>query len=661
MVQRRGRGYRYGRWHGGPDPLAPPYDLGDAVDEIGDSVLGGSGVREALRELMRRGMQGRRGLDELRRSVRDRLRQARNAGRMDGTLQEVRELLDTAVTAERRELFPDPDDGARLAEAELDALPEDTAGAVRALKDYSWRSDEARQAYDRIQDLLRREVLDSSFANMKNALENATPQDLQAVKDMVADLSNLLDAHNRGEDTDEQFRDFMDKHGQFFPENPESVEELIDQLARRAAAQERMMAGMSPEQRAELADLMAQTMQDMGLASEMAHLQDALRQARPDLPWGQRGQVPDGSQPLGMGDATTAVAELADLEALSNQLSQGYAGASLADVDEELLERALGRPAVDDLGALRQMERELERQGYLNRSDGKLELSPKAVRRLGATALRRVFAKLTATGRGEHDVADAGAAGELTGSSRDWRFGDEQPLDVVRTVKNAVLRTAAEPRAEGERKVKIAVDDFEVVETERRTGAAVALLVDLSYSMALRGTWGAAKSTAMALHSLVTTRFPQDAIQIIGFSSTAQVLRPETLAELSVDTLQGTNLQHGLMLARRFLSHHRDAEPVVLIVTDGEPTAHLEDDGTPFFCWPPMPETIARTVAEVERVARSGATVNVFALDPDPSLMHFVHDLTARAGGRVFEPDPDRLGEYVVADYLRARRGRRGR
>ena len=661
MVRRPGKGYRYGRWRGGPDPLAPPYDLGSAVDEIGDSVLGGSGVREALRELLRRGMDGRRGLDELRRSVRERLRQARNAGRMDGTLQEVRELLDRAVEAERRELFPDPDDMARLKEAELDALPEDTAGAVRALKEYDWRSAEARQAYEQIQDLLRREVLDSSFASMKQALENATEGDMQAVKDMVADLSQLIDAHNRGEDTDEQFRDFMDRHGQFFPEDPQSVEELIDQLARRAAAQERMMAGLSPEQRAELADLMAQTMQDMGLASEMAHLQDALRQARPDLPWGQRGQVPDGEQSLGMGDATSAVAELADLEALSNQLSQGYAGASLADVDEELLERALGRPAVDDLGALRQLERELERQGYLNRSDGKLELSPKAVRRLGATALRRVFAQLDATGRGEHDVADAGSAGELTGSSREWRFGDEQPLDVVRTVRNAVLRTAHEPRADDDRAVHIAVEDFEVVETERRTGAAVALLVDLSYSMALRGTWGAAKSTAMALHSLVTTRFPQDAIQIIGFSSTAQVLRPETLAELSVDTLQGTNLQHGLMLARRFLARHRDAEPVVLVVTDGEPTAHLEDDGTPFFCWPPMPETIARTVAEVERVARSGAVMNVFALDPEPGLVHFVHDITQRAGGRVFTPDSERLGEYVVADYLRTRRGRRAR
>src|SRR3954469_24770569 len=227
-----GRGYRYGRWHGGPDPLAAPYELGNAVDEIGDSVLAGSGVRGALREVprrggggglrepRRRGAEGRRGLDELRRSVRERLRRARTAGRMDGTLQEVRELLDRALDAERRELFPDPDDAARLAEAELDALPDDTAGAVRALKEYPWRSDEARQAYEQIQDLLRREVLDSSFASMKQALENATEQDMQAVKDMVADLSQLIDAHNRGEDTDERFADFMDKHGQFFPDNP---------------------------------------------------------------------------------------------------------------------------------------------------------------------------------------------------------------------------------------------------------------------------------------------------------------------------------------------------------------------------------------------------------------------------------------------------------
>ncbi|PZA18923.1 hypothetical protein DMO24_23490, partial [Modestobacter versicolor] len=323
-------------------------------------------------------------------SVRDRLREARQAGRMDGTLEQVRELLDQAVEAERSALFPDPDDAARLAEAELDSLPQDTAGAVRALKDHQWRSPEAAQAYQQIQDLLRQEVLDSSFQGMKQALQQMQDGDgaaMQAVKDMVADLSALVDAHNRGEDTDQQFAEFMAKHGQFFPDDPQSVEELIDSLARRAAAQERMLAGLSAEQRAELQDLMGQAMGDLGLQSEMAHLSDALRQARPDLPWGQRGPVPDGEQGLGMGDATTAVAELADLESLSQQLSQGYAGASLADVDEELLEQALGRSAVDDLAALRRLERELERQGYLQRSDGALQLSPKAVRRLGATAL----------------------------------------------------------------------------------------------------------------------------------------------------------------------------------------------------------------------------------------------------------------------------------
>src|SRR3954449_6069065 len=456
MATRRPRGYRYGKWRGGPDPLAPPYDVAAAADEIGDQVLGGSGVREAMRDLLRRGIDGRRGLDQLRRSVRDRLRQARQAGRMDGTLEQVRELLDQAVEAERRALLPEPEEAGPPGEDELDALPQDTAGAVRALKDHQWRSPEAAQAYQQIQDLLRQEVLDSSFQGMKQALQSMQDGDgaaMQAVKDMVADLSALVDAHNRGEDTDQQFAEFMAKHGQFFPDNPESVEELIDSLARRAAAQERMLAGMSADQRAELQDLMAQAMGDLGLQSEMAHLSDALRQARPDLPWGQRGSVPDGEQGLGMGDATTAVAELADLEALSSQLSQGYAGASIADIDEELLERALGRPAVDDLAALRQLERELERQGFLNRSDGKLELSPKAVRRLGATALRRVFAKLDATGRGDHDMADAGAAGELTGGSREWRFGDDQPLDVVRTVRNAVLRTAHEPRSASNRAV----------------------------------------------------------------------------------------------------------------------------------------------------------------------------------------------------------------
>lgn len=471
---------------------------------------------------------------------------------------------------------------------------------------------------------------------------------------MLADLNRMLADHARGQHTPEQFAEFIRRHGALFPDQPADLDELLDSLARRAAAQQRLMDSLSPEQRQELADLMAAALADSELARELTRLREQLRTARPELRWGGRDDL-TGSRPLGLGDATTALAELADLADLAAALGQDYPGASLADVDPELVERLLGRRAVDDLDALRRIERELARQGYLRRVGGRAELTPKGIRRIGSTALRRVFAALDARGTGEHDVPDAGAAGESTGSSRPWRFGDEQPLDVVRTVRNAVIRGGGH----GGGRVRLTVEDFEVVETERRTSAAVALLVDLSYSMALRGTWGAAKSTALALHSLVTTRYPQDSIQLVGFSNYARVLSPGELAELSWDTVQGTNLQHALMLAQRHLGRHPTSEPVIMVVTDGEPTAHLGRDGHPEFAWPPLPETVALTLTEVERCTRRGATINVFMLDTEPALVRFVEEVARRNGGRVFHPESDRLGEYVVRDYLRARRGRR--
>jgi len=647
--------YRYGPWSGGRDPLEPPYDVAEALDALGEQVLEGASPAEALRQLMRRGADRLRGLDELRRDVERAQRSARRRGQLDGTLNEVERLLEQALEQERAALFPDPDDAARLREAELDALPREASRAVRELGEYDWRSPQARETYAAIQDLLRREVLDSQFRGMKDALRNASPEGMQQVKDMLADLNAMLAADARGEHTEQQFAEFMSRHGQFFPDNPRDLEQLLDALARRAAAQQRLMQSLSAAQRRELDELLAGALQDAGLASEMAQLQDNLRAARPDLDWSGRQRM-SGKGELGLGDATTALEELADLDELAGTLGQDYPGASLDDIDPEQVERALGRRAVDDLEALKRIERDLERQGYLTRTGGRLELTPRAVRRLGATALRRVFADLDARGRGGHDLRDAGAAGDLTGASRGWEYGDEQPLDVVRTVGNAVRRGG--PSTSG---VRLAVEDFEVVETERRTRAAVALLVDLSYSMALRGTWGAAKSTALALHSLVTTRYPQDAIQVIGFSDYARVLSPTELAGLSWDMVQGTNLQHGLSLAGRHLARHPDAEPIVLVVTDGEPTAHLTRSGRAEFCWPPLPETLELTMAEVERCTRRGATINVFMLDDEPRLVRFVEALAERNGGRVFSPSPDRLGSYVVSDYLRARRGRRSR
>jgi len=645
--------YRYGEWHGGRDPLDPPFDVAAAMDEIGAAVLEGASPRQALRDLLRSGTEGLRGLADLRRKVSQRQRALRHSGRLDGTLQQVRELLDRAVGLERAELFPDPSDEARLRELELDTLPADTARAVEALRDYRWRSDPAQQAYQQIDDLLRREVLDSQFAGMKSALESATPEQLQAVKDMLADLNAMLEADARGEHTQEQFNAFMSKHGQHFPSQPSTLAELVDELARRAAASQRLLDSLTPQQRQELGELM-QGAVDADLGSQLGQLNDHLRGARPDLPWGG-GERMRGDQGLGLGEGTGALAELAELAALEQTLAQDSPGASLDDVDEAAVQRALGRAAVDDLAALRRIEQELHSQGYLVRDGrGRLELSPRAVRRLGATALRQVFAAMDSRGRGGHDARSAGAAGEPTGASRRWEFGDEQPLDVVRTVHNAVLRAGPGP-------VRLAAEDVEVVETERRSSATVALLVDLSYSMEANGTWGTAKSTALALHTLVTTRFPQDAVELIGFSDYAQVLRPEQLASLDAQRVQGTNLQHALILAGRHLARHPDGEPVILVVTDGEPTAHLTRRGYAEFCYPPLPETLELTLAEVDRLTRRAAAINVFMLSDAPQLIDFVQGLAARNGGRVFSPDPGRLGEYVVCDYLRSRTGGRRR
>jgi uncharacterized protein with von Willebrand factor type A (vWA) domain len=644
---------RYGAWRGGPDPLEPPYDVAAAVDRMGDDLLGGQSPAEALQQLLRRGMDGRRGLDDLLRQSRQRRRQIRDRGQLDGTIEQVRELLDRAVTAEQEALFPDPSDAARLAESELAALPDDTARAVRALTDYQWRSSAAAAAYEEIRDLLRREVLDSQFRGMKQSLSDASPEELARVRDMLAELNAMLDADARGAHTQADFEAFMGRFGDFFPEQPGDLDELVDLLARRAAAANRMMQSLTPEQRAELADLMSTALADMGLDAEMARLGEALRQRRPDLQWDGRERM-TGAEGLGVGDATTALQELADVEDVESALHQDYPGASLDDVDREALERALGRSAVDDLDALRALEKALQDQGYIERTGGEIKLTPKAVRRLGATALGQVFRSLDARGAGQHDIRDAGAAGEQTGASRPWRYGDEQPIDVVRTLTNAVRRAPAPGRT-----LALSVDDFEVLETERRTSAAVSLLVDLSYSMALRGTWAAAKSTALALHSLITTRYPQDSLQIVGFSDYARELQPAELAGLSWDMVQGTNLQHALVIAGRHLRRHPESEQVVLVVTDGEPTAHLERDGSAYFCWPPLPETVELTMAEVLKLTRRGTTINVFMLDTEPRLVRFVEGLAKMNGGRVFSPAADRLGDYVVSDYLRARRGRR--
>jgi uncharacterized protein with von Willebrand factor type A (vWA) domain len=395
----------------------------------------------------------------------------------------------------------------------------------------------------------------------------------------------------------------------------------------------------------------------------LSRLDSHLRAARPGEDWDGSAEF-SGDNPLGMGQGAQAMADIAELEQLAEQLSQSYPGATMDDVDLDALARQLGDQAAVDARTLAELERALMNQGFLDRgSDGKWRLSPKAMRQLGRAALRDVAQQLTGR-HGERETRRAGAAGELTGATRPWEFGDTEPWNVTRTITNAVLRRAGGQQRSDDGPLRIAVDDVEVSETETRTQAAVALLVDTSFSMVMENRWLPMKRTALALNHLVSTRFRSDALQIVAFGRYARTVSAAELTGLEGVYEQGTNLHHALALAGRHLRRHPGAQPVVLIVTDGEPTAHLENFGgagqrsSVFFDYPPHPRTIAHTVRGLDEVARLGAQVTIFRLGDDPGLARFIDQVARRVQGRVVVPDLDGLGAAVVGDYLRSRRRR---
>ncbi|MFE8885561.1 VWA domain-containing protein [Pseudarthrobacter enclensis] len=646
---------RYGRYTGGPDPLAPPVDLSEALDAVAEDVMAGYSPRHALQEFLRRGGRNRDGLDDLARQVQQRRRDLVGRHRLDGTLDDVRKLLDTAVLEERKQLARDAmmDNTDRaLREMQLQNLPASTAAAVSELASYDWQSRTARDAYEQIKDLLGREVLDQRFAGMKQALENATDQDREAVGAMLRDLNGLLAKHRRGEDTDADFQDFMARHGQYFPENPRSVEELVDALAKRAAAAQRLLQSMSPEQRDELMRLSAEAFGSGELMAQLDELDGNLQALRPGEDWSGSERF-DGQDGLGLGDGTGVLQDLAELDELSEQLSQSYNGSRLDDLDLDALARQLGPDAAVSARTLAEIERAMQDGGYLRRgADGDLRLSPQAMRRLGKSLLHDTARQLSGR-QGQRDTRLAGAAGEQTGSSRAWEFGDAEPWDVTRTMTNAIRRTMADG-GNPARGLRLAPEDIEVAETEARTQAAVVLLVDVSFSMAAEGRWVPMKRTALALHHLVSTRFRGDRLELITFGRYAQSMDIGSLTALPALREQGTNLHHGLLLAGRFFRRHPSMQHVLLVVTDGEPTAHLLPDGDSWFNWPPDAETIRVTVAELDRLGRSGTQATFFRLGDDPGLQRFIQRLARRVDGRVVAPDVGGLGAAVVGEYLRA-------
>lgn len=640
---------RYSRWDGSQDPFGAELPIDELADRLAEDVLDGWGIDNSLRRLLEQGMDGRfDGLRQLRERL-DAMRRAQQerTGRPD-PLADIKEKLADVEALEREALAGDSSEEARFAELDLDTLPDNTASRIRELREHEWRSDEAREGFEEILDELRRQSLDASFRQISEGMQNLSEEDMARVKDMLADLNALMEQRSNGlGPSQEQFDEFMNRHGDFFPENPRTFDELLETLARRSMAMSRYMASLTPEQRQELAGLMEDMMQDMDLAFQMNQLGANLRQLAPQLPWDQGMDM--GGEPMGLSEGLDQIDQASRVDELERALGQDYAGAALDDVDEEDLRRALGDDAVRDLRRLRQIEKMLEDSGVIMRSGGKLELTPRGVRKLGERALTQVFERLTLGRQGSHEVAASGGNDEPTGQSRPWRHGDPFRLDLRKTIHNAVLRNG--PTSGG---VKLHPDDFEVEEAEHRTSTATVLLLDMSRSMPLRGHWLPAKRMALALHTLITTSYPEDSIDIVGFSDYARRMSPGDLAEVDWEPVYGTNMEHAFSLAGRILAKHRDASKHVLLVTDGEPTAHLEGEYV-YFNWPPVRETLEKTYKEAMRLAKSGVTMNIFMLEDTPGLVDFIDRLAKIVEGRVFASGGAELGDLIVSDYVRRR------
>ena len=635
---------RYSRWDGSQHPLDDEVDVAQVLDEMSEELLSGYGGHWSLRELHRRGMQGRSGLDSMLGRLRRARREWAERNNLSGPLQQVREELDNILGLERAELSDKEGDEAQLKQIQLDALPRYPAGALRELQNYDFSSTEAKTRYDALVEKLKQEVLDSYFKSLMGSMQSVTPEDVARMKEMMAELNEMIAARDRGDNVD--FDGFMSRYGDMFPENPKNLDELLEVLARRMAAMSRLMASLSPQQRAELQELTESVLSDLDLAWEMDQLNQNLRELMPNLPWDEVSPNM-GDQEMPMSEAVDAIERVSEMEELEQTMSGDYAGATLEDIDEDQLRRALDEDAVHDLQWLKKIERALEEAGVVNRTKGRLELTARGARMIGERSLTRVLDRI----RREPSHRARGGQAEPTGQTKPWTFGDSDPISVERTVYNSVLRTGPG------RAVKLAPDDFEVVETESRPRTATALLLDLSFSMPLRGHWIPAKRMALALHALIVGKYPQDSLYLIGFSDYARRMEASDLASVGWEDVHGTNMEHAFMLAGRVLAEDPRSIKQVIMVTDGEPTAHL-DDGYALFNWPPIPETIEKTLRQAMRLARSNISINVFMLDTSPGLEEFMARLSSLTGGDIFLADSAEIGQTVIGSYLRERRRR---
>jgi uncharacterized protein with von Willebrand factor type A (vWA) domain len=665
---------RFSRWDGSQQ--LPDLDADEILASIADDMMAEGDLAAALRRLMERGWQSgdatrpdMAGLQDLMDRLRQRRQDLRERYGLDDVLGDIRRELDEIVEQERGGVqerldrsateAPSPELGEMLRDAaakrldQLDALPDDVGEQIRDLRDYDFMESGARERFDALVERLTAQMLDQFVQGMGEAIRSTTPEDLEANREMVRDLNELIRQRIGGQEPDA--REFLAKHGRFFP-GATSFDDILDQLAQRMAAMQSLMRSMSAEQRAELQSMMDALLRDDRLRVDLAELASNLDLL---LPGGLGDRVRfSGDEPLSLDGALEGIGRLQAMERLEDALSDVEGPGDLAALDRDEVRDLLGDDGLRDLDALDALAKALEEAGYLTADGDRLELTPRGTRRIGQAVLDDLFARLERDAFGGHRLARSGRGGERDETTKPYEFGDPFHLDLRGTLSNALMREENAPALRGARGVRLTPDDFEVYRTEQLTRTATVLLVDMSRSMLLRGCFLAAKKVAVALDTLIRTQYPRDHLSVIGFAYYAREIRPGALAELTWHGYEyGTNLQHGLMLARRILAREAAANKEIVVITDGEPTAHFED-GQVEFSYPPTRRTISETLREVQRCTKDGITINTFMLERSRALAEFVAHMTRLNRGRAFYATPEHLGEYVLVDFV-GRRSKR--
>ena len=688
---------RYSEWDGSQKE---ELDADDILEALSEDLMEFGDLQQAMRYLMQRGMETSdgnyiKGLRDLLRQLKEERRQRLERYDMGGIMEDIKRQLDDILDMEKETINAwidkknDPDDASKFMNDLMqdlednlqtdrptpgadDAddnfsnkllgdigdknkefiknLPDDTAGRVKALQEYEFLNTDAQKKFLKLIEQLRNAMTQSFFKDVQQMVEQMSDGDIERMKNMVKDLNDMLVKKIAGEDPG--FDEFMDKYGDMFGDNPpQSLDELLDQMQQQMAATQSLFNSMSPEQQQQLQEMMQGKFGDPELEAELAKLSKELDFLNPQ---GKQYNF-TGDQEIDLQAAMELMREMTELDQLEQQMQRAQYDGKVDNIDADKIEELLGKEALDNLEEMKKMLDVLEKAGYVTKEGNKYELTPRGTRSLGQKALTEIYAKLKKQSLGNHAVPEEGRFGERLEDSKPYEFGDPFHLHMSRTIRNAIDRDG--PGAP----IKLQTDDFEIYRSELITSTATVLMVDLSWSMALRGSFQSAKKVAMALHNLISSAYPRDSLYVLGFSAYAKEIKPHDLPYLQYDDyLLGTNMQHALVLAEKMLAKHQQGTKQVIMITDGEPTAHLEN-GRPVFAYPPTPQTIGKTPRAVRSCTSKNITINTFMLDESYYLKAFVEQMSKINGGRIFYTEPHNLGEYILVDYVQNKKKRLGR